>query len=106
MLACSPYRTAPTAGFVADMRAFNVTPHVAQNESGRRSATDERTTRHEGYAISQCIRKRIEEAQGQLKDVAGQEKTRFEGLGCVGLAFTFAAAVYYIVRLPKFLASA
>ena len=26
-----------TADFVADMRAFNVTPHVAQNTTGRRS---------------------------------------------------------------------
>lgn len=91
--------------FVTDMRAFNVTPHVAQNESGRRSAIDGRTTRHEAYAVSQRIRKRIEEAFGWIKDVAGQEKTRFRSLGRVGLAFTFAAAAYDLVRLPKLLAS-
>src|ERR1700676_2406608 len=52
------------ASFVADMRALNVTPHIAQNISGRRSAIDARTTRHPGYAVSQKKRKRIEEPFG------------------------------------------
>jgi hypothetical protein len=51
-----------TAGFVTAMRELNVTPHVAQNTAGRCSAIDNRTTRHPGYAVSQRIRKRIEEA--------------------------------------------
>jgi hypothetical protein len=34
------------AEFVADLRARNVTPHVAQNTTNRRSAIDGRTTRH------------------------------------------------------------
>ena len=38
--------------FVAELRERNVTPHVAQNLSGRRSAIDRRTTRHPGYAVS------------------------------------------------------
>jgi transposase-like protein DUF772 len=41
------------AGFVAELRAMCVTPHVAQNTSGRSSAVDGRTTRHKGYALSQ-----------------------------------------------------
>ena len=49
----------------------NVRPHVAQNSSARRSAIDKRTTRHSGYAASQRIRKRIEEAFGWIKTVAG-----------------------------------
>jgi hypothetical protein len=49
------------AAFLADMRALNVTPHIAQNISGRRSAVDGRTTRHAGYAASQRKRKRIKE---------------------------------------------
>ena len=60
------------ADFVNELRAMNVTPHVAQNTSGRRSAIDGRTTRHAGYAVSQRIRKRIEEAFGWIKTVAGQ----------------------------------
>jgi hypothetical protein len=51
---------------VADLRARDVTPHVAQNTSGRRSAIDGRTTRHVGYGISQTKRKRIEIVCSQL----------------------------------------
>jgi transposase len=93
-----------TADFVNELRSMAVTPHVAQNTSGRRSAIDGRTTRHAGYAISQRIRKRIEEAFGWLKTVGGQEKTKFRGVARVGWAFTFAAAAYNLVRLPKLLA--
>ena len=85
---------------------MRVTPHVAQNTSGRRSAIDGRTTRHVGYGLSQRIRKRIEEAFGWIKTVAGQDKTRFCGLERVALAFTFAAAAYNLVRLPRLLAGA
>lgn len=91
--------------FVNELRSMRVTPHVAQNTSGRRSAIDGRTTRHGGYAVSQRVRKRIEEAFGWIKTVAGQDKTRFRGVGRVGFAFTFAAAAYNLVRLPKLLAA-
>ena len=59
------------AAFVADMRALNVTPHIAQNISGRRSAVDARTPRHVGYAVSQRTRKRIEEPFGWGKTMGG-----------------------------------
>jgi hypothetical protein len=87
--------------FINELRSMKVTPHVTQNISGRRSAIDGRTTRHRGYAVSQRIRKRIEEAFGWIKVVAGQEKTKFRGRDRVGWAFTFAAAAYNLVRLPK-----
>jgi transposase len=90
--------------FVNELRSMNVTPHVAQNTSGRSSAIDGRTTRHDGYAVSQRIRKRIEEAFGWIKTVGGQRKTRFRGRDRVGWAFTFAAAAYNLVRLPKLIA--
>jgi transposase len=92
--------------FVNELRSMRVTPHVAQNVSGRSSAIDGRTTRHEGYGLSQRIRKRIEEGFGWIKTVAGQEKTKFRGRDRVGFAFTFAAAAYNLVRLPKLLAVA
>jgi transposase len=95
-----------SADFVNELRSMTVTPHVAQNTRNRRSAIDGRTTRHAGYAVSQRIRKRIEEAFGWIKTVALQEKTRFRGVGRVGFAFTFAAAAYNLVRLPKLLAEA
>ena len=69
-----------TQDFVAELREINVTPHVAQNRSGRRSAIDGRTTRHPGYAVSLRIRKRIEEAFGWAKTVAGLRKARHRGL--------------------------
>jgi transposase len=87
--------------FVNELRSMNVTPHVAQNTRGRSSAVDGRTTRHGGYAASQRIRKRIEEAFGWIKTVAGQEKTSFRGRDRVAWTFTFAAAAYNLVRLPK-----
>jgi hypothetical protein len=58
---------------------MNATPHVAQNAKGCSSAIDGRTTRHSGYAVSQRIRKRIEESFGWMKTVAGQERTKFRG---------------------------
>ncbi len=58
-----------------------------------------------GYAISQRIRKKIEEGFGWIKTIAGQEKTMFRGRDRVGWAFTFAAAAYNLVRLPKLMAA-
>jgi transposase len=89
--------------FVNELRSMNATPHVAQNANGRSSAIDGRTTRHAGYAVSQRIRKRIEEAFGWMKTIGGQEKTKFRGRDHVGWAFTFAAAAYNLARLPKLL---
>jgi transposase len=89
--------------FVNELRSMNATPHVAQNTNGRASAIDRRTTRHAGYAVSQRIRKRIEEAFGWIKTVAGQARTKFRGRERVGWAFAFAAAAYNLARLPKLL---
>src|SRR5262245_62799152 len=60
-----------TADFVADMGDFNVSPHVAQNTTRRRSAIDARTTRHRGYAVSQRKRKLVEEPFGWGKTIGG-----------------------------------
>jgi IS5 family transposase len=81
-----------------------ITPHVAQNTGGRRSAIDDRITRHPDYAISQRIRKRVEEAFGWAKTVAGLRKMRHRGLLKVDWQFTLAMAAYNLVRLPKLLA--
>src|SRR6202790_1348176 len=71
------------ADFVEELRTINVRPHVTRNTSGRRSAIDRRTTRHPGYAKSQRIRKRIEEAFGWIKTVAGLRQTKLRGLARV-----------------------
>jgi len=94
-----------TGDFVIELRDKAVTPHVAQNTNGRRSAIDGRTTRHSGYAVSQRIRKRVEEAFGWAKTVAGLRKMRHRGLPKVGWQFTLAMAAYNLVRLPKLFAA-
>ena len=78
---------------------MKVTPHVAQNDTSRRTATDERTTRHDGYALSQRKRKRVEEVFGWVNTIALQRKTRFRGLERVGWMFTLAASAYNLVRM-------
>src|SRR5579864_4440071 len=88
-----------TGDFVDAMRDLNVTPHVAQHTTGRRSAIDERTTRHPGYAISQRARKRVEEIFGWLKTVGLMRKVRHRGTDRVDWMFVFACAVYNLVRL-------
>jgi transposase len=94
------------ADFVEELRGINVRPHVAQNTSSRRSAIDRRTTRHPGYTASQRVRKRIEEAFGWIKTVAGLRQTKLRGLAKVDWAFTLATAAYDLVRAPKLMAAA
>ena len=85
--------------FVAAMRELNVTPHVACNVSGRSSAIDGRTTRHDGYTASQRCRKRVEEIYGWLKTVGLMRQTRFRGHRRVDWMFTLSAAAYNLVRM-------
>ncbi len=92
-----------TGDCVADMRRRGVTPHVARNINGRSSAIDGRTTRHEGYAVSQRIRKRVEEIFGWMKTVGGFRRTRYRGLDRTGLAGYLVATAYNLVRLAKLL---
>src|SRR5215471_5956804 len=90
-----------TKSCVADLRARDVTPHVAQNTSGRRSAIDGRTTRHLGYGISQTKRKRIEEIFGWMKIIGGFRRTRFVGLDRTQLAAYLVATAYNLVRMAR-----
>src|ERR1700759_1451351 len=95
-----------TKDFVADMRSLGATPHVTQNNNGRASAIDGRSTRHWGYQVSQQVRKRIEEVFGWMKTIGGQRKTRYPGTPRVGWMFTLAAPAYDLIRLPKLLGDA
>ena len=92
-----------TGDCVADLRRRGVTPHVAQNTNGRSSAIDGRTTRHPGYAVSQRIRKRVEEIFGWMKTVGGFRRTRYKGLDRTGLAGYLVATAYNLVRMAKLL---
>ncbi len=100
------------AGFVAELRQRAVTPHIAINgrvsKHGvvRATAVDRRVTRHPGYAISQVVRKRVEEIFGWDKSIAGLAQVKLRGLAKVTALFTFALAAYNLIRLPKLLVPA
>jgi transposase len=90
--------------FIDLTRELGTTPHVTQNlNRPGGSALDGRTTRHEGYAMSQHARPRIEPAFGWLKTIAWMRKVKLRGLAKVDWLFVFASAAYNLIRLPKLL---
>lgn len=90
-----------TRGCVEAIRKRGVVPHVAQHTNGRRSRIDGRTTRHPGYALSQRVRKRVEEIFGWMKTVGGFRRTRYRGVERTGLAGYLVATAYNLVRLAR-----
>ena len=96
--------------FVEGLKARGIEPHVAINgtvsKNGvvRKTAVPSEVASSLGYAISQRLRKRIEEGFGWGKTVAGLAQVKVRGLDKVRAAFVFAIAAYNIVRLPKLLA--
>lgn len=95
-----------TAAFVAGLRERNITPHVAQNITNRRSAIDRRTTRHAGYAVSQRKRKEVEQTFGWQKTVGPMRKLKHRGLQLAKWMFTFSTAAYNLVRMRRLLMGA
>ena len=93
-----------TQEFVGGLRGMNITPHVAQNNTNRRSAVDERTTRHAGYEVSQRKRKRVEQSFGWMKMVGMLKKVKLRGIDKVGWLFTFTGAAYNLCRLRNLMA--
>lgn len=91
------------AEFVADLRTMCVTPHIAAKAKG--SGVDARTTRHQGYAVSQKKRKLIEEAFGWGKTVGPIAKTMLRGLDRVRAQFTLTMAAYNLAKLPRLIAA-
>lgn len=91
------------ADFVQGCRQANITPHVAQC-THRRSAIDTRTVRHDGYAVSQRIRKRIEQVFGWIKSIGGLRRTRYKGRQRTQLAALLVGAAYNLLRRAKLVA--
>ena len=91
-----------TRGFIKECRNLKVTPHVAQKQ---RSAIDRRTTRHDGYRVSQRARKRIEEVFGWVKTVGGGRKLRYRGIARNRMWAEMTIAGYNLVRLAKLTAA-
>jgi transposase len=98
--------------FVEDLRERSVTPHIAidghlsKTGKPRTTAVDRRTLRHPGYAVSQRLRKRIEEIFGWAKTSGGIAKVKLRGRAKVDAVFTLTLAAYNLIRLPKLLAVA
>jgi transposase len=85
--------------FVRACRDRNVTPHLA--DKTRASALDRRTTAMTGYAISQRVRKRVEEIFGWVKTVGGLRKTRFRGIARTRLSAYMVGAAYNLLRIAR-----
>lgn len=102
-------KTYDVTAFVGDLKARRVTPHIAINGTVskrgvvRKTAVDGRTTRHSGYAVSQIVRKRVEEIFGWGKSIGGLAQVNVRGLAKTRAAFTFGLAAYNLIRLPKLL---
>ncbi len=90
-----------TRAFVEELRQREVTPHVTQNTSKRRSAIDVRTTRHPGYGLSQRVRKRIEECFGWIKTTGAGRKLRYIGIARNQLWATLTAVALNLVRMAN-----
>ena len=102
-----------TSDHVATLRAIDVTPHVAQNQSPtrtgkrRRSAIDGRTTRHAGYGLSRSSKRRraIECIFGWGKQHGTLRKTKHRGVARVGAGFLMNLIAYNLIRIPKLIAA-
>lgn len=90
-----------TRDFVENCREIGITPHVAQNDSRRRSAIDQRTTRHAGYSISQRIRMRIEQVFGWGKTIGGLRRSRYRGERRTQFATYLVGAAYNLLRITN-----
>jgi hypothetical protein len=100
-----------TADHVANLRAINVTPHVTKNQAitktgkTRNSAIDERTTRHNGYGMSQSRRAMIECIFGWGKQHGTMRKTKHRGIARVAADFLLNLIAYNLIRIPKLVAA-
>ena len=100
-----------TADHVANLRALNVTPHVTQNDAmtstGKRrlSAIDARTTKYDGYGMSQSRRAMFECIFGWGKQHGTLRKTKHRGVPRITADFLLNLIAYNLIRIPILLAA-
>ena len=87
------------AEFIEELQRMKVTPHVAQNKSGRRSAVPDEIAATEGYALSQRKRKLIEQGFGWAKLIGPIRQVMVRGIKKVDQIFVLTMAVYNLVRM-------
>ena len=90
-----------TWDFVELCRERGISPHIAMKSTPIKAQLDRRTTRHPGYAISQRVRKRVEEIFGWMKTVGGLRKTRFRGRERTQQHAHWVGAAYNLLRMSK-----
>jgi len=87
------------AKFIDACLEMNVTPHVAQNTSGRKSAVPQSIADSEGYAISMNKRKLIEQGFGWAKTIGRMRQVMVRGLKRVDQMFVLTMAAYNLTRM-------
>jgi transposase len=87
--------------FVAHLRRRGIAPHIAMINGRKTPGLDGRTTRHNGYAVSQRKRKRVEEIFGWMKTYGGLRRTLARGLARVQLHAYLVGAAYNLLRLAR-----
>lgn len=90
-----------TKDFIAQCQRQAITPHVAVPP--RNAPLDGRTSRHEGFAVSQRVRRRIEQVFGWMKSSAGMRKSRYIGVAKTSFSATMTAAAYNLLRMSRFM---
>jgi transposase len=88
-----------TEEFVAALEARGIAPHIARNTSGRNSAVSDTVANTTGYAISQQVRKRIEQPFGWGKVIGGLCQLPLVGLVKARAWTTLTFAAYNLIRL-------
>ena len=78
---------------------------ITKTGKSRRSAIDERTTRHQSYGMSQTRRAMIECIFGWGKQHGTMRKTKHRGIGHVTADFLLNLIGYNLIRIPKLVAA-
>jgi len=87
------------AEFIEELQRLKVTPHVAQNKAGRRSAVPDEIAQTESYTLSQRKRKLIEQGFGWAKFVGPIRQVMVRGIKKVDQLFVLTMAAYNLVRM-------
>jgi transposase len=89
-----------TRDFVGECRDMKIRPHVARNDKRRGgSAIDNCTSRHEGYKVSQRLRKRIEEGFGWGKTIGLIRQVKVRGQAGVNAVFNLTFVGWNLIRM-------
>jgi IS5 family transposase len=85
--------------FIDALQQMKVSPHVAQNTSGRKSAVPDEIAKTPGYGVSQQKRKLIEQGFGWAKAVGNIRQVMVRGLEKVDQIFVLTMTAYNLTRI-------